>query len=564
MLRQGDRDRGPRRSAFASSALKLAQWIVIGLGSAVALQHLSSGLLVNLGMLSFQSAILAAEVDQIVYPHWNQETGTVSESRAAELINLALSIQPENDTGRWALGRVALFAGDALTASEALPVENASPAKNMLKFLDTTMARSRVGDSSGVIELYTSNTARSLGSADSYPAHVVTELVALAHLDLAQQYIEAGSLVQARNHLQNVVKIRPGDLFANYHLQLAPAPSEEKRLSSYLETLVYFPIESVSIQDERLLRYSLELVPNLIHDNIWDIGRSRNIIGYWIWKHPKSEALLHLLKSLLQEQPDNPHWAYYLSELYARRGAWEEAKTYFEIGENAQSQLSGAMTGPPMGTYSEAKTFDTVEYKQTSDDIVVAAVLGVSASEVQVGENLLDEVVCGTDRRGWTFQIDGGLKGWQYDAGIDSLERPGAVRIVNLWWPEPEDSANRQPYAYCHGPNLNTSAQWLVVSAWYRTTGGSTDRGRLFLGNPRGTVSDRFVQALLDNTGGTWTRVVIVGPIHDGLTSLEPLLVNAGASSIWFDDFSVRVLDLSGAPQNCLDEPCVQYFEQGH
>jgi hypothetical protein len=550
------------------SIIRFGKWLVLTIGTGIALRQLLVALLVNWGMLSLQTTLMAAQDEQMHYPHWNEQVDADSLDRASRVIQVALSIEPTDRAALWASGRIALLTGDAVAATEALPVDGSTSRREVLRYLDTMTAHSWANSSHWVLQLYEQASGDWMYSSGSFPEQLVAELVSIAHLNLAQHNLDTGSEAQARAHVQNVLQVREGDLYANYYNWLLSTSQKNDFGSPSRERLIFFTKEGVDFGDERLLNYSLQVLPRLNQNGIWDTARSQNIIAYWVWKHYESSALSRFLEEQQQAESGNPIWAYYLAELYSRREELEEAQRYCELGKQAELNFADTPYAAPCWPSEVSSLVYRGSHPSPSDEDLVADILGVDITSIRLSDNLIGEFVCATEQRSleprWTFQIDGGEKEWQFDAGIDSFERRGSIRIVNLWWPETEDPANQQPYAYCHGPALTNSSRWLLMSAWYKTAGGTPNSGRLFLGNPRGTVADRFVQVLLPETEGRWARVIIVGKVPQGLTSLEPLLVNTGAASTWYDDISIKTLRISEAPSACLDEPCISYFAAGH
>ena len=282
----------------------------------------------NAGMLALRDALLArADPVADTYPVHGAPRADAATAWAVQHLGRALALDRDNLAARWQLGRAALASGDWGTAYDALEPVVGSVARNPLLYHDVLTALSCGGRSEEVISLY-----------DSTPpprrTQVISDVVALAYLDLvaAKQETEGtGEQREVKQWLERANALRPGDLYANYHLwRQAQVDGDLAGAAVYSRTLVHFPLEAVHPIDERLLDYTADVIPTLVADGLWDREKTLNVVSFLVWQHSGATGVERLLERLMERYPGEPDWTFYLAELHHRRGDLDRAETVYQ------------------------------------------------------------------------------------------------------------------------------------------------------------------------------------------------------------------------------------------
>ncbi len=158
----------------------------------------------NLVMIDFRDALLLETTQH----GGNRQSGVYSvfaslpkvrvESQITVLQRIA-ALDPNSLALRWGLGRLALAASDFPIAAEALKPIAERARYNPLLYNDALIAFSRGGLSDQAIALYESRPPPA-------QTQVISDSMTIAYLEAEGQ----GALAQAR-------RLRPGDLYVNYH-----------------------------------------------------------------------------------------------------------------------------------------------------------------------------------------------------------------------------------------------------------------------------------------------------------------------------------------------------------
>ncbi len=270
----------------------------------------------NAGMLMLRDGILAhSRSVSGAEPRPDLLKADSATSQALQNLKRAVDLDSESLQSRWALGRAALTLGDTVTATDALGNLRDSVQLNPLLYQDVLIALSYAGQPEEVIALY-----------ESFPpaqhTQVISDTLALAYLELSLTSNgpdNAETMVRALN-------LRPVDLSINYYLWRAAIKAEDVvSAASYNDALLYFPLEAVHPTNERLLDYVARIVPDLLAAGMWDRERVLNVVSYLTWQHNEAPGVEQLLKQLIQVDPEELLWPFYLAETHHRRGDFEEA-----------------------------------------------------------------------------------------------------------------------------------------------------------------------------------------------------------------------------------------------
>lgn len=540
------------------------QLVLVLLVATLAIYQLTVTGAVNWGSLLFVRAIANSEpsAGTYPYPHWKVHPESMLLSQTRKSYEIALRLAPSSTAARWGYGRVALALGEAEKAVSALPIDSPDLPTNPVRFLDTLTAHSKVNKAEDVLTLEQEY-------AVSFPGRIISDTIALEYLNRAKAKIEADNLSEAVLDLHQVIQFRPFDLYALYYLRQHAIQEDVPGLvDAYTQQLLYFPADAVTVGDERFLDYAFEILPGLTDETWWGEERLRNLIAYWVWNYPNHEGLGTLLQELTTQFTTEAAWPFYLGELFHRLGKLDIAQTYYrqalEIDEryiSAQERLHQLSAEP------KSKNEVATDEESSQDREIVAGLLGLSVDDVHLGENLLSGEMLVADTRvlppDWLLRITGAgvdQEPWAFVVGRDPLERTGNVRIANLWWPLTDTESGWTAYAdyWYWGEPVATYPDRFLVSLWFKldAESTSTNRGLVYM-NELGTVDDAFPLTFLPDTAGHWSRLDIVGARSQSPSTLLPILRNFGAANIWFQDITVRPLELSSATDRCVDTPCI-------
>jgi len=275
----------------------------------------------NVGMLALRDELMAqADVAPGAYPVYEALDETAATARVMQTLRRAVALDEDSLAARWALGRAALAMGDGEAAADALRPLTEGARRNPLLYDDALTAFSHGWRPAEVVALYEAVPPPQWTSA-------VSDTVALAYLEGSIGAREQGG----RGALERVRELRPGDLYANYHLWMqARQDGDLGAAAAYSETLTYFPLEAIDPGDERLLDYVAEAILALLEDGLWDRDKTLNVVSFLVWQHNGATGVERLLEQLTERYPTEPEWPFYLAELYHRRGDLDHAEAAYQ------------------------------------------------------------------------------------------------------------------------------------------------------------------------------------------------------------------------------------------
>jgi hypothetical protein len=179
----------------------------------------------NAGMLLLRDALLS-EADLVPgsYPLHGVLPGDGVGAQAMQALSRAVALNRGRVTARWELGRAALAIGDAEAAADALRPLAGDVGPHPLLYQDMLVALGHGGRPAEVIVLFES-------VPPPQPTETTSDTVALAYLDSSHVPAGAGDPSAAESSrrepmsqeewgqiVERVHALRPGDLYANYHL----------------------------------------------------------------------------------------------------------------------------------------------------------------------------------------------------------------------------------------------------------------------------------------------------------------------------------------------------------
>jgi len=494
------------------------------------------------------------------------------------LLDLAERLRASRSVIQWAKGRAALLDSDYQMAATILTLDAPDLYRNSVLYLDTLTALSLNGTDDSVIVLH------DLIAPPEVHA-VISDTVALAYIRSAHALLNNEQPEQARVDLQLALKIRSIDLYAQYHLwRLAENGGTEK--VGFAHGISSFTTEAVSVRDAGLLEMVFDVFPKLMTDGLWQRTRCHNLIAYWVWQQPDSAELMSLVNLLIAEDPNDAVWRFYLGEIYDRQGLAQEALAdYQQAADIDQANQLPQERLSRLSVVSASAPSPAAPDQRTVDAGLIASMAGVAVDKVIVGDDLLQSdpfsalPLSSTDIypvqdlvEGDTFRTFGvGLaQGWYWSitndtarrfvTGRDPFERPGSVRITNLWWPEDARREAIDPSSSLVSARFDVSPEWVMASTWFRVEAVGHGIGEFFVG---GNASDaRLTQTAsqLPDTNGQWKRIIILGRMHDS-QEMQAVLTNRGAANIWFQQVQVRSITLMAPTDKCADQPCVMFVQ---
>ena len=327
---------------------------------------------------------------------------------------------------------------------------------------------------------------------------------------------------------------------------------EFRDAETYHHRLMYFPAEAVSDREPGLLDLVFEIFPVLASDDLWGGVRSQNVAAYWVWQIPETQSLEVLLHSMVDRFPDEGNWAYYLGELYDRRGQREQAETYY------QRAIALSADGLPI----ERRQAGSSSHLADDEDQLrgrVASLLGLRTTQVDLGANAVSDPFVLNDGRlaaDWSLAVNHSTSYWQYAGEQDAFEQLGSMRITDLWWPLGNHETGTDPFAQFETSIALPSGTNMMISIWYRVDSSSTAKGQVFLG----TEANAFAFVDLPNYDGRLTQMIAIGAAPKA-GKQRLILRNLGAASIWFNKVEVRPIDVGGLATRCRKEICTQFFQ---
>ncbi len=563
------------RTGVLSGGLGLM--VILGLAAVLRLG------MTNLGAITWSGIVWQAQpaLSPHTYPIFDAPAG-----RASTATLLTALAQVQRLTGlsvsSGLAGRLALLAGDVAGAEQALSVTDEALHHNPMQYHDTILSLSLAGHPQQVVALF---------SAVQPPeaSRTISDVVALAHLDLGLAAIQRGDQATGIAQLNSALVLRPFDLMANGILtELNDADS----VTQYRHAIGEFPISAVRPGHARLVRLVTRAIPQLVQTGLWDKALAVRVTGYVVWRYasePEVEAMLHELNAT---EPQEPHWLTLLGQWYFQRGDWAQAVAADQAAVTLDGHNLESIRRIGLGYEYQGEVMAAAEWYErylaiAPDDAVVrAAWLRMLESEqrpgvdeerrkwqqrmepltaveeawqfpvetIQLGDNMLlngtFESVVNRRPRGWKAADYATYNGTDQtlraavDGGVDaSTDITTSIRIDGLWM-QPEQRGfygfvtNDEPSGSSYTVDVRPQHGY-ILTGLYRTA-GTAERANVYLGNSTTSLWDETLPA----TEQQWRRLFVMG-CYTGAT-LEPaqLVVRLfGVGTVWFSDLQLRPIE---------------------
>jgi tetratricopeptide (TPR) repeat protein len=539
----------------------------------------------------------------------------VRELRQAQVrFRQALALNGNSVAARWGLARACLALGrvgvqeevNHATAAAVLRLLVSDNTRNPIIYQDALLAFLSADRSQDVIKLYEAN-------PPLQQTQLMSDTVACA-------YLQRG----APDDVARAYALRPGDLYANYHLwHMAQDASDVEAATVFSDTLVYFPLEAVHPTNERLLDYAAEVIPFLLEEGLWDRERTLNVVSFLVWQHSGASGVERLLEQLIRRYPAEPDWPFYLAEFYHRRGdlgraevayrqvlevdpgytqsylrlgvvaetksqrRLEEAASWYcryykvapqdllglkrlaavcaaleEAGvENEHCRKAASQVDAEPETIASAVLQEALT-AYTDDRGIVAELLGVPVTDVELGPNLVENSGFEVIRKkpeGWKWSDMFNREPFNAAAfagggeELLSFEGQQVIRVDGFWVRRQEDrSLARAGFGQRSEVVLAENLPYLF-SLYYRTLRVPDGKASAWVsGDPKVLWAlDHGVVA----TNGAWRRFVAIGWNRSGAeAAIHPLVRSFAAGSVEFDDVQIRLIRLPETTAVEIDE----------
>lgn len=270
---------------------------------------------VNKGMLALRDGLIEDPgFEPGIYPlHGVLESSSLAEQE--QIINNlheAVRLDPGSFPARWAFGRALLMIGDAKDAANLFRTLIPQIEHNHLLYGDCLVSLTLAGQSEDVDLLLASTSLPE-------PNKVIEDVLALAYL-------------QRKNDiaLEKIRELRREDLYVNYNLWKSAQDSGDVRLAAtYYEALVYFPLTAINPSNRKLLNYTIQVMPELLAEGIWNHDTMLKVVSFLVWRHNDIPHLKLLLEELIQQYPSEALWPFFLAETYHRLGDLDQAEKWY-------------------------------------------------------------------------------------------------------------------------------------------------------------------------------------------------------------------------------------------
>jgi len=515
--------------------------------------------LVNIADLSFsRQVVMVVEDDPNRSAYYlTQHVDRASLEQARILTTKALMLNRGDPGIRWNLARLRLAQGDALLASELLPVDNRRLLKNSLPYYETLMAHSWACDHVGVIALSESG----LSSLSDQFRQMANDVIALAYLTRAKELLGTGECVDAKLDLQRALEKRPGDLYALYHLMKIETTAGNTQVASiWRDQLVHFSEAGLYFSDARLADFAAEAISQLLAEGMWKRPVALNSVATLTWREFESPGTELFIQRLSRRYPEESEWPYLLGEMFQRRGmlarAQVEYKRALAIGLSRQEGLEEQELAVP------------------DERLIVAEQLELPPDVIAFGPNLLSN--SGFEPR---EEESNSLPGWQpvtmagyqpFDRGLfyvgsDTLNAfagQQSARISGLWvgnnpelgrpnagfwvWDETRHANQLIP--------VQAGAIYLL-SFYYRTEWVEESSVGVWLNSGTEQTGSLRGECYFPPTRGVWRQVFLIGSVGDDnpeISAVSPLLRLWGPGQVWFDDVQLRQIIVPVLPTPTL------------
>ena len=530
---------------------------------ALTIPQLIGAFAINVGQVAFVSILSGQAPRQLV---------NLLQNGSFDLLNPSVR--------SWLSGHVALAQGRYEDALQSLSPLDPYAAQYPLLLQDLLTAYSRTGRNRESIALYERNMMR------TRPFPALNGAVALSYLD------QHATGPASADDLRGVLRVRPDDLYANYHLrQLALVEGDQALADTYLNALIQFSAGAVDPTEDALVTYAVQVMPALLDEQIWDRATTTRVAEILAWRHPTAQGVAEWLQTLAQDRPLEPEWPFYLAETYHRRGELSKAaEAYEETLKREPGQLLALLQ---LGTIAEAQGKDEQaiglyeEYHQRApDDSVglteliavserlgrpnapqlraklanllddrawVASQLGRSLEEVSLGPSMAAnasfEQWQGNGPDAWASGAYLGASGREglYASGSDRLplDKP-ALRITALRGGRLGDGT--VTYSEYGGQPFAVGASRYLVSLLYRAE-YNDGVGLFLLGqytDADGVIVSRFG---LPSTERSWKRLRVLTDATTLPTFVSPLVRNWGLGDLSIASVDVRPVTVQDATQ---------------
>lgn len=448
---------------------------------------------------------------------WSVDDGRiVREIAEFEGFNAALRWNPYHKGALRFQARLALMKGEYEEAWKLLKSQPNQTTKDQFWYLYSILALSHMEAHNQVIQLYEQKYYR-LWCPEFIDA------VSLA-------YISTGK----SEDIRKAYALRPWDLYINY--QLWRSSLQKGELADAIEYRIFlqnFSSQAIIVRDERMLPFLLEIVPALVEAGVWESELTERVVDYLVWQHFEKPQLESMLQELERRYPQNPNWAFALTELYQRR----DGDLYLAVSKD-----------------------DTVVRMSRGDilDIIVTA-MDISQEDVETEElevNLRDapafyrfwEIV---DQSNLLLSYNKAIEGkeWTDDPqvfalGIDELytSDTSSIRIDGIRVAKLSDRLTPRYGLKAITPVALLPGKWIAITFVYRTEGDPS--ATMFLGGVQ-----QKPEVGLTSTSIWQQRTMIRCNSGSETSQLIPMIRLWSEGKVWVDEIQIMLFSFNSDQQ---------------
>ncbi len=480
----------------------------------------------------------------------------------------------------------------------ALRFDPDSPLARWVLYVETLTAHSQAGDHAGVIQMHESGPAPGFSRINRR----VNNIIALAYLERAKNWLATDRYTLARADLETSLTLRPGDLYALYHLlEIDTFAGNVQMASAWRDRLVHFSETGLYFPDERLADFAADAIYRLLSQGLWERSVALNSAALLTWRESGSPGTERLLRRFAAYYPTEPEWYYLLGEVFQRQGRWADAyaeyrhalaadptydPAWLRLGITCEALIQVQQSGctPLMArefymAYTSVHPDDVValtkllgierklgmrtverEAKLNSladERLLLAEQFNLAPEAIALGPNLITnpgfEVLSGSRPAGWHGSSHANNPPFDralFRAGLDSLDSAQgnqSARVSGLWVGDQPERASPSEGFWA----WNESQQSLrpiplerdaiyVLSFNYRTAWMGVRGVTVYL-NTRIPAGGSFGgEHAFPPTEGAWRQALLLGWTGDDSSGVLPLLRLWGPGQVLFDNVELR------------------------
>jgi tetratricopeptide (TPR) repeat protein len=277
----------------------------------------------NLGSLYWLQGVVQVEpIADARLCYSNSRYDTLREvplQQALKLHKRAVELSPNDQIARQHLILTHYLLQDVVEA-EAVLVDGPLSYENPILALQVLCLLNQVSNEDELVRAY---------KESRVPVSVIPQNIrdALAsfYLGEAKGAQSQGDYEAESRTLSEILKLRPGDLYALYHLCRLPAGTEYGAACN--RDLLTHPIQyhAINSTEEAVIGFAAEIIPNLVSASRWSEQDALEVAAFLSTRYSSNSDLETMVRKLSQRFGDNPNWSFLLGQVYYQQGEWARA-----------------------------------------------------------------------------------------------------------------------------------------------------------------------------------------------------------------------------------------------